>query len=147
MLHRLLIALVLCITPALARAADHTINISAGDSARTSTPVTFQLSEGVKGPMHLVTDQNQDLPLYIAGQSATFILPNLAANQTATFKLQGGEANAEKISLTVKECSEDLGRRQTDSAIRAVPARRQPASSCLHRGGYIPPVYLLPASS
>jgi len=105
MLKRLLIALVFCITPAIARAADLTITISAGDSPRTSTPSPSN-SPGRQWPDAPGHDQNKDLPLYISGLSATFILPNLAANQSVTFKLQSGEANADKINLTAKRmCS------------------------------------------
>ena len=49
--------------------------------------------------MHLISDNNKELPIYIFGYQASFILPNLPANQSATFKLRPGDAKAQKVNL------------------------------------------------
>src|SRR6266576_5161659 len=99
MLQRVILFLTVFLVTSVARSAD-SLTVSAGESTRTNVPVSFQLPDGTQGAMHLVSDQNKEIPIYISGHQATFILDNLPANQSATYKLQPGEAKSEKINLT-----------------------------------------------
>jgi hypothetical protein len=79
-----------------ALAAERTVTVSAGDFDRRQTPVAFELPKGVAddapaaaGAWALHDDAGNSLPVQVDGPShvARFILPELKANQTRTYRL------------------------------------------------------------
>jgi hypothetical protein len=98
---------ILCVTGALllcagstAFAAERTVNVSAGEFDRRQTPVAFGLPKGVAddapaaaSAWALHDDAGNALPVQVDGSShvARFILPELKANQTRTYRLTSSE--------------------------------------------------------
>jgi hypothetical protein len=144
MLHRFICSLAIIILPSLAHAADsYTLTVSAGPTNRNQVPLSFQLPDTVQGPAHLVSQKDQQIPIYISGKQAFFILDNLPANQTAIYKLQPGEAKANKINLAregnVLKISAGDKPILTYQGDPSTPP--QGVEPIFTRGGYIHPVY------
>src|SRR3954454_614882 len=92
------------------RAAERTGTVSAGESDRLQTPVAFELPKGVAddapaaaGAWTLRDDAGNQLPLQVDASShvARFILPDLKANQTRTYRL----AVSERLAPSQREVS------------------------------------------
>jgi hypothetical protein len=146
MQNRLIVLIAVILTaPCILRAADsYTVTISAGDTDRISTPVSFTLpNDFPAGGAYLTSQKDQIIPLHISGHTATFILDNLPASKSATYKLQSGvkkgpivnltrDANVLKISAGDKPILTYQGDPSTPP---------QGVDPVFTRGGYIHPVY------
>ena len=75
-----------------ALAANYTLRVDAGHHDRLDTPVSFQLPDANQAHWQLTGPDDQAIPVQSDDRGmATFILPKLAAFQTAEFKLAPAE--------------------------------------------------------
>src|SRR6059058_346648 len=94
-----LVVSLLC-TGSAASADERTVTVSAGEFDRRQTPVAFELPKGVAddapaaaSAWTLRDDAGNALPLQVDASShvAQFILPDLKANQSRTYRLSTSE--------------------------------------------------------
>src|SRR5213079_1887106 len=142
-MRHLCVLLAVCIA-SVARAADLTLTVSAGDTERISTPVSFNLPDNFTGDnWYLTSEKDPYIPLHISGKTATFILDNLPAKKTATYKLQQGAKKAAIVNLTrdgnaLKISAGDKPILTYQGDPSTPPQGVDPVFT---RGGYIHPVY------
>jgi hypothetical protein len=145
MLQRVILFLTVLIMAEAARSADsYTLTVSAGETDRIFTPVTFTLPDNFPaGNWYMISQKDQIVPLAISGKTARFILDNLPANKTAIYTLEQGvkkgpivnltrDGNVLKISAGDKPILTYQGDPQTPPA---------GVDAVFTRGGYIHPVY------
>src|SRR6185436_11445480 len=141
---RVILSLTVLLVTTAARSADLTLTVSAGDSDRTSTPVTFQLPDNFPaGNWYLSSQNNPYIPLHISGKTATFILDSLPANKAASYTLKEGAKKAPIVNLfrdgnvlRIAQGDKPILTYQGDPT--TPPAGVDPVFT---RGGYIHPVY------
>jgi len=145
MLQHVVLLLTIFVMASAARSADtYTLTVSAGDTDRISTPVSFTLPDNLTGDnWYLTSHKNPYTPLHISGHTATFILDNLPANKSATYKLQQGAKKAAIVNLTregnVLKISAGDKPILTYQGDPSTPP--QGVDPVFIRGGYIHPVY------
>ena len=149
-----IVLLAVCI-PSIARAAtSYTLTISAGESDRISTPVSFTLPQALptSEPWDVVAENGAKMRTFISGRNVSFILDKLSANQTATFKLQQADAARMRELMKPDFSQLKLDRRQNVLKISAgdkpiLTYQGDPSTppdgieAVFTRGGYIHPVF------
>ena len=95
MLKRVVLLVIMFVVVPVARSADYTVTVSAGENDRLGAPVSFALPENFPaGDAYLSSQSGQIVPLYISQKHATFIVDNLPAHKSATYKLQAAHRKA-----------------------------------------------------
>jgi len=121
--------------------AKHQVTVSAGESERIDTPVSFAVPREIPaGALQLSAADNSLLPLQVSPDGiAHFILPHLAAHQDATFRITSAapappavEVSTDGTTLLVSAGGKEILRYQAEKS--DLPAGFDPAYA---RGGYI----------
>ena len=129
-----------------AQAANHSIRVDAGQHDRLDTPVSFQLPKSGGANWQLTGPAGQALPVQSDERgTGTFILPKLAAFQTAVFTLSDAGKKAHAPAVNVARQGSRLHFTLGDRTVMHYQAEkselpRADLEPIYRRGGYLHPI-------